>query len=422
MKRVVILGGGFGGLYAARALSRHAQLEVTVVDQHNYHLFQPLLYQVASAALSPSDIASPIRSILRSARNVRVRLGKAESVGVALREVRLQDGATIPYDALIVATGVRHSYFGHPEWEALAPGLKSLDDALEMRRRILTAFEAAENESNAEVRRALLNFVVIGGGPTGVELAGAISEIARYTVARDFRTIEPPQARVLLLEGGPRILTAFAPELSQSAQRSLEKLGVEVRTGSVVTEVTREGVKVGDEYIPARTTLWAAGVAASPLAQTLGAPLDRSGRVMVEPELCVPGHPEVFVIGDLASFAHQTGAPLPGLAPVAIQMGRAVADNVVRLFNGQPGRPFVYKDKGIMATIGRAAGIAQVGALRLSGMLGWLAWLLIHLLFLIGFRNRVFVLLEWIWYYVTLKRGARLITGATSEAPHQDSH
>lgn len=418
-KRVVIVGGGFGGLYAAKALRRHPELEVIVVDRHNYHLFQPLLYQVASAALSPSDIASPIRSILRHAGNVHVRLGEVVSVDVTQREIQLTD-TRLGYDALILAAGVRHSYFGHPEWEAAAPGLKSLDDALTMRRRILTAFEAAENEPDEAARRALLNFVVVGGGPTGVELAGAISEIARFTIARDFRTIDPTQARVLLLEGGPRILSSFSPELSQKAQRSLEKLGVEVRTSAVVTNVDMSGVWVGSEFLPARTTLWAAGVVASPLAKTLGVPLDRTGRVIVEPDLTIANHPEVSVIGDLASFRHSSGNPLPGLAPVAIQMGRKAAANTVRFLAGEPTQAFRYVDKGTMATIGRAAGIAEAGRMKLSGFLGWLAWLFIHLLFLIGFRNRVLVMLEWLWLYVTFKRGARLITGAEqSSLPQQ---
>jgi NADH dehydrogenase len=412
---VIIVGGGFGGLYAAKALARQS-VEVVLIDRHNYHLFQPLLYQVATAALSPGDIASPIRSILRRHRSVQVRLDEVKSIDLARREVRLESGP-FGYDYLILATGVRHSYFGHDEWEPLAPGLKSLDDALEMRRRILLAFEAAEKESDPAKRSALLSFVVVGGGPTGVELAGAIAEIARHTVARDFRVIDPTQARVLLLEAGPRILSAFAEALSARAQRSLERLGVTVRTGAAVTRLDTEGVWLKDELLPTGTALWAAGVAASPLAKSLGVALDRAGRVVVEPDLSVPGHPEAFVIGDLASFSHQTGKPLPGLAPVAIQMGKAVARSIANRGAGRPTEPFRYWDRGTMATIGRASGIAEVGKLKLWGFAGWMAWLFIHLLFLIGFRNRLLVMLEWTWLYLTFRRGARLITGDPPTTP-----
>ncbi len=408
---VVIIGGGFGGLNAAKALAKRP-VRVTVVDRQNYHLFQPLLYQVATAALSPGDIASPIRHILRRYPNVRVRLGEVRAVDLRRKVVLLTDGE-LSYDHVIVAAGARHSYFGHPDWEPLAPGLKSLDDALEMRRRILTAFEAAENEPDPAAREPYLTFVIVGGGPTGVELAGAIAEIARYTVAKDFRVIDTRSARVLLLEGGPRILPSFAPDLSERARRSLERLGVEVRTQAVVTNVTLEGVYVGDEFIPARTTLWAAGVQASPLAKSLGVPLDKAGRVIVEPDLTVPGFPDAYVIGDLAACAGPDGKVLPGLAPVAIQQGKHAAENIWRSIRGQVRVPFRYRDKGTMATIGRAAGIAQTKRLKLGGLVGWLAWLFVHLLYLIGFRNKVAVLLQWIWSYVTYKRGARLITGGT---------
>lgn len=385
-------------------------MHITVIDRHNYHLFQPLLYQVATAALSPGDIASPIRHILRRFPNVHVRLGEAVAVDLARRRVQLSDGE-LWYDQLIVATGATHSYFGHDEWAPLAPGLKTLDDALEIRRRLLLSFEEAEKEEDPGRREAWLTFVVVGGGATGVELAGAIAEIARHTVARDFRAIDTRQAKVLLLEGTARVLPAYAEELSAKAEASLCRMGVEVRKGQRVTEVGPKGVRVGEAFIPARTVLWAAGVAASALAQSLGVTLDRAGRVEVEPDLTVPGHPDAYVIGDLASFPHQTGKPLPGLAPVAIQMGRAAAKNIWASLNGRPRTPFHYKDRGVMATIGRAAGVAQLGKLKLSGFIGWVAWLVVHLISLIGFKNRVLVLLQWTWSYLTFKRGARLITG-----------
>ncbi len=415
--RVVIVGGGFGGLEAARKLARQG-IRLTVVDRHNYHLFQPLLYQVASAALSPGDIATPIRSLLRRWPHASVRLGDVTGIDIANRRVQLADGAALPYDALILAAGVRHSYFGHADWEPFAPGLKSLDDALEMRRRILLAFEFAE--VNPAAQDELLTFVVIGGGPTGVELAGAIAEISRHAIARDFRAIDPTRARVLLLEAGPRVLPAFSEALSARAKRSLEKLGVTVRTDCAVTRVFAEGVEVGSEQIRSRTVLWAAGVEAAALARSLGTPLDRAGRVFVEPDLTLAGHPEVFVIGDLAAFT-QDGKPLPGLAPVALQQGKAAAENVLRGLRHEPLLPFRYKDRGIMATIGRAAGVAQRGRLRLSGFLGWVAWLFIHLLFLVGFRNRLLVLFEWAWDWWTYKRGVRLITGSSSAQQASDA-
>ena len=406
---VVIVGGGFGGLYAARALAGRP-LRVTLLDRRNHHLFQPLLYQVANAALNPSDIAVPLRSILRRATNVTVFLASVESVDLAGRRVVLDRGE-LGYDALILAAGASHSYFGHDDWELLAPGLKTLEDALEIRRRVLLAYEAAEREHDGAEQEALLTFVVVGGGPTGVELAGALGEISRRTITRDFRLIDPARARIVLVEGAPRILTAFPASLSLEAQNALRRIGVEVRTDAIVTRVTADAVWLGGEQIRARTVLWAAGVAAAPLARTLGAPLDRSGRVLVEPDLSIPGHAEAFAIGDVCAFLHQTGAPLPGVAPVAIQQGRAVADNVLRRLHGQPTRPFRYRDKGSMATIGRAAAVAVVGRIKLSGLPAWLAWLLVHIMFLIGFRNRLLVLFEWAWAYVTWHRGARLITG-----------
>ena len=409
LPHVVLVGGGFGGLYAARALGRRA-VRVALLDRRNYHLFQPLLYQVATASLNASDIALPLRSVLRKASNITVLLAEVSRVDLAGRRLVLDRGA-IGYDALVLAAGASHSYFGHDEWEILAPGLKTLEDALEIRRRVLLAYEAAEREDDGAEQRALLTFVVIGGGPTGVELAGALGEISRQTIARDFRLIDPTKARIILLEGGPRILPAFPEPLSRSAADALRRIGVEVDTHAVVTRVTADAVWLGGEQIRTRTVLWAAGVAAAPLARTLGAPLDHAGRVLVERDLSVPGHPEAFAIGDLCAFLHQTGAPLPGVAPVAIQQGRAVADNVLRRLRGQPTRSFRYRDKGSMATIGRAAAVAVVGRFRLSGLLAWLAWLLVHIMFLIGFRNRLLVLFEWAWAYVTWHRGARLITG-----------
>jgi len=407
---VVIVGGGFGGLYAARELSRHP-VRITLVDRRNHHLFQPLLYQVATAALSPADIATPLRHILSRRRNVTVFLAEAERLDLHARRVILTDGE-LGYDAVILAAGASHSYFGHDEWELAAPGLKSLEDALEIRRRVLLAYEAAERCADATERQALLRFVVIGGGPTGVELAGALAEISRKTVAADFRVIDPTQAHILLLEAGPRVLPSFPEELSGKAEAQLRRLGVEVRTGAPVTNVTPDAVWVGGKQIRSRAIVWAAGVAASPLARRLGVELDRAGRVPVEPDLSVPGYPEAFVIGDLAAFFHQDdGQPLPGLAPVAIQQGRTAAENVWRRLQGRPPRRFRYRDKGNIATIGRASAVAVVRGFRLSGFVAWLAWLLVHIFFLIGFRNRFVVLFEWAWAYLTYQRGARLITG-----------
>jgi NADH:ubiquinone reductase (H+-translocating) len=406
---VVIIGGGFGGLNAARELSRRP-LRVTLVDRRNHHLFQPLLYQVATAALSPADIATPLRHILSARRNVTVFLAEVERVDLAAHRVILTDGE-LAYDAVIVAAGASHSYFGHEEWEFAAPGLKSLEDALEIRRRVLLAYEAAERCEDATERQALLRFVVVGGGPTGVELAGALAEISRQTVAADFRMIDPTQAQILLLEAGPRVLPSFPEALSRKAEAQLRRLGVEVRTRAPVTNVSPDAVWVGGEQIRSRAIVWAAGVAASPLGRSLGVTLDRAGRVVVEADLSLPGYPEAFVIGDLAAFVHQGGQPLPGLAPVAIQQGRAAAQNVWRRLTGRPTERFRYRDKGSIATIGRASAVAVFRGLHLSGVVAWLAWLLVHIFFLIGFRNRFVVLFEWAWAYLTYQRGARLITG-----------
>ncbi len=406
---VVIIGGGFGGLNAARELSRRP-LRVTLVDRRNHHLFQPLLYQVATAALSPADIATPLRHILSARRNVTVFLAEVERVDLAAHKVILTDGE-LAYDAVIVAAGASHSYFGHDEWEFAAPGLKSLEDALEIRRRVLLAYEAAERCEDATERQALLRFVVVGGGPTGVELAGALAEISRKTVAADFRLIDPTQAQILLLEAGPRVLPSFPEALSRKAEAQLRRLGVEVRTGAPVTNVSPDAVWVGGEQIRSRAIVWAAGVAASPLGRSLGVKLDRAGRVLVEADLSLPGYPEAFVIGDLAAFVLQGGQPLPGLAPVAIQQGRAAAQNVWRRLTGRPTERFRYRDKGSIATIGRASAVAVIRGLHLSGFVAWLAWLLVHIFFLIGFRNRFVVLFEWAWAYTTYQRGARLITG-----------
>ncbi|HEY8468620.1 MAG TPA: NAD(P)/FAD-dependent oxidoreductase [Longimicrobiales bacterium] len=406
---VVILGGGFGGLNATRAL-RKAPVRITLVDRQNFHLFQPLLYQVATASLSPGDIASPLRHILRRQRNAEVWLGEAVRVDAERRVVHLRDGE-LTYDYLIVATGATHAYFGHDEWARYAPGLKTVDDALEIRRRFLLAFEAAEREADPEARRRLLTFVIVGAGPTGVELAGAMAEIARSVMPRDFRFIDTKSARVVLLEGGPRVLPTYPPDLSESARRQLEALGVEVRTNALVTRVEPNAVWVGDERIEASNVYWAAGVAASPLARSLGAPLDRAGRVMVEPDCSVPGHPEIFVIGDLAHLEID-GVQVPGVAPAAIQMGRFVARQIQRDLEGKPRERFRYRDKGSLATIGRAAAVADFGRIRFGGYLAWLIWAFVHVLMLIGFRNRLIVMIQWAWAYLMYQRGIRLITGS----------
>ncbi|MBI3971526.1 MAG: NAD(P)/FAD-dependent oxidoreductase [Chloroflexi bacterium] len=406
---VVIVGAGFGGLYAARTLAKHP-VRITVVDRKNYHLFQPLLYQVATAALAPGEVAAPIRSILRKYPNVRVIMAEATAIDLERTCVVLADGA-LGYDYLMLATGASHSYFGHPEWEPLAPGLKTVEDALEIRRRILSAYEAAEREQDPERRRALLTFVVVGGGPTGVELAGAIAEIARQTLRNDFRLIDPAETRVVLVAALPRILPPYPEDLSKSAEQQLRALGVEVRTNAMVTNITPDAVHLGDELIPAHTTLWAAGVAASPLARSLGVPLDKNGRVAVELDLTLPGHPEVYVIGDLALFTHQSGKPLPGVAPVAVQQGKHAAENVWRTIEGLPRKPFRYVNRGSLATIGRAAAVADFGRVHLSGFIAWLMWLVVHIYNLIGFENRLVVLIRWAWAYFSYQRGSRLITG-----------
>ena len=403
------MGAGFGGLNAVQALAR-VPVRVTLVDQRNHHLFQPLLYQVATAALSPADIATPVRAILRDQRNATVLLGRAESVDRTARELVLSDGR-IAFDYLVLAIGARHAYFGHDDWEANAPGLKTLEDALEIRRRILLAFERAERETNAERRRALLRFLVVGGGPTGVELAGAIAEISRHVLDKDFRSIDPREAEVQVLEAGPRILPAFPPSLAEKASRTLQRLGVRVRTGFPVTAVKSGYLESGDDRVDAATILWAAGVRASPLGASFGVPVDPAGRVLVEPDLSIPGDPRIFVIGDGAVFLHQTGKPLPGVAQVAIQQGRHVARNVKADLAGRERRPFRYRDKGDLAVIGRAQAVARIGRLRLAGFPAWLVWCFVHILFLIGFRNRLLVLFEWAWAFLTDQRGARLITG-----------
>jgi NADH:ubiquinone reductase (H+-translocating) len=405
---VVILGSGFGGLDAARTLDG-APVRVTVLDRFNYHLFQPLLYQVATAALSPGDIASPIRWILRHQKNVQVLLGEARAIDPAARVV-VTDRDPLSYDYLIVATGATHAYFGHPEWEAWAPGLKTLDDALDMRRRVLLAFEAAERESNPEAQQRLLTFVIVGGGPTGVELAGALAEIARQSLRDDFRSIRPESARIVLLEGGPFLLATFPESLRAAARKSLEHLGVDVRTGSAVTGIDADGVTVGSVRINAQTVIWAAGVAASPLASSLGVPLDRAGRITPERTLAVPGHPEIFVAGDICAF-QQDGKLLPGVAQVAKQQGTHAARNILRAIKGRSIEPFRYRNYGNVATIGRGSAVVDIGPVHASGWLAWVFWLFLHIFWLIGFRNRVAVLGEWAWAYLTFQRRIRLITG-----------
>ena len=407
--RVVVVGGGFGGLEAAKSLAR-LPVEVTVVDRKNHHTFQPLLYQVATAGLSPAEIAAPIREILAKHENVEVLLGEVLGFDLARRLVRLH-GCELSYDYLVVAAGASHAYFGHDEWEPLAPGLKTVEDALEMRRRILLAYELAEREAALTGHHLPLSFVVVGGGPTGVELAGTLAEIARKSLADDFRHIDPAKTRILLVEAGPDVLSAYPPDLRRSAVEQLQHLGVEVRTNSAVTDVRSGEVLVGDELIPAAVVLWAAGVSASPLGRALGAPLDRAGRVLVEPDLTIPGHREVFVVGDLSSLKHADGKLLPGVAPVAMQQGRFVARQIATDLAGNPRQAFHYVDKGSLATIGRAAAVAQFGKLHISGFIAWLSWLFIHIFFLIGFRNRIVVMFQWAWSYLTYARWARLITG-----------
>jgi NADH:ubiquinone reductase (H+-translocating) len=407
--RVVIVGGGFGGLLAARTLARYP-VRITLVDRQNFHTFQPLLYQVATAGLSPGEIAAPIRWILRSRRNVEVLMAEVQDFDLARKVVKLPDGE-LAYDYLIVASGASHAYFGHDEWEPFAPGLKTIEDALEIRRRVLLAFELAERQAASGKEQVQLNFVVVGGGPTGVELAGTLAEIARRALANEFRTIDPQKTRIVLLEGGPRVLPAYPEDLSRSAEEQLRRLGVEVHTSALVTRVAPGAVQMDETRMPAAVVLWAAGVAASPLGKRLGAPLDRAGRVLVNPDLSLPGHPEVFVVGDLATLKDENGKLLPGVAPVAMQEGKATAHNIAAELRGEPRKNFHYCNKGNLATIGRAAAVAEFGKIHISGFVAWLAWLFIHIFFLIGFRNRIIVLVQWAWSYFTYERGARLITG-----------
>lgn len=405
---VVIVGAGFGGLEAAKKLGKEA-VRVTVIDRTNHHLFQPLLYEVATAALSPADIAAPIRHILSDFLNTEVILAEVKSVDVAAKTVDIGD-RTIAYDYLILATGARHSYFGHDEWEKLAPGLKSLEDAVEIRRRLLLAFEYAEKITDEAAKAAAMTFVVIGGGPTGVEMAGAIAEISRYTLEKDFRHIDPASARVILVEGDPRLISAFPEDLSASAMKQLKQLGVDVRLGVHAKNLTETGLEVGDEFIPCRVKIWAAGNAASFVGKTIGVAVDKAGRVIVNDDLTIPGHSEVQVIGDLANFAHQGGKPLPGVSPVAMQQGRHAARNILGMIDGRKPQRFRYWNKGSMATIGRNKAVADLNFIHLSGLLAWIVWLFIHIIFLVGFRNRIAVLIQWAWSYLTFNKGARLIT------------
>jgi NADH dehydrogenase len=407
-KSVVILGGGFGGLNAAKVLGRKGRdLRVTVVDRRNYHLFQPLLYQVAMAGLSPAEIASPIRSLLAEHPNVEIVFGNVTEIQIGAKSIA-GDFGRISYDYLVVAAGAQHSYFGHDEWEKYAPGLKTLEQATEIRRRVLTAYECAERESDPQKQKALLTFAVVGGGPTGVELAGALGEISRYTLRREFRHIDPAKTRVVLIEAGPRILAGFDPELSARALRDLEKLGVSVWTSTRVTKISDDGVEMANEKLHAATAIWAAGVKPSELNTFLSQNLDKSGRIPVNEDLSLPGHPEIFVVGDQAHF-EQDGKALPGLAPVAMQAGRHAAENILLLTKGKPTTPFRYRDKGQMATIGRSRAVVQMGKVHFFGFFAWLTWLIVHIYYLIGFRNRLFVIFTWVWAYVTYGRSARLI-------------
>jgi NADH dehydrogenase len=414
---VVIIGGGFAGINAVRAL-RRAPVRVTIIDRRNYHLFQPMLYQVATAGLNPADITAPIRSVVRGQRNTEVVLGDVSSIDVDARRVHLADGTEFPYDYLLVCTGARHSYFGHDDWENFAPGLKGLEDALEIRRRVLRAFERAEREADPVKRQALLTFVIVGAGPTGVEMAGAVAEIRSYALRRDFRHIDPREATVVLLEGTPRVLPSYPQSLSDEAKRQLRRLGVVVRTETFVTNVRADAVEAAGWTIPTHTVIWAAGNMASPLLKTLHVPLDRQGRVIVERDCTIPGHPEVFVLGDAAMFEQDRG-PVPGVSPAAIQMGQYAARTIRRDLQGKPREPFSYWDKGQLAVIGRGQAVAEIGRLRFGGFIAWLLWIFVHIFFLIGFRNRLIVLIEWAWAYATFQRGARLITEPWRPAPAQ---
>src|SRR5271167_949575 len=407
--RFVIVGGGFGGLEAAKSLAR-LPVQITLVDRRNHHTFQPLLYQVATAGLSPAEIAAPIREVLAKYDNVEVLLGEVLGFDLERRIAKLH-GFELPYDYLVVAAGASHAYFGHDDWEPLAPGLKTIEDALEIRRRVLLAFELAERQAARGGRQVQLNFVIVGGGPTGVELAGTLSEIARRALADEFNSIDPKRTRIILLEGGPRILPTYPEDLSRSAEDQLRGLGVEVHTSTMVTGIEPAAVRMGETRLPAAVILWAAGVAASPLGKKLGAPVDRAGRVLVNPDLSLPGHPEMFVVGDLAALKDERGHMVPGVAPAAIQQGKATARNIACELQGKPRQSFHYVNKGNLATIGRAAAIAQFGRIHISGFIAWLSWLFVHIFFLIGFRNRLIVLIQWAWSYFTYERGARLITG-----------
>jgi len=419
LPRVVIVGAGFGGLEAAKALSR-APFQVTVIDRRNYHLFQPLLYQVATAALSPADIAAPIRSILRKARNCKVLLASVTGVDLENRSV-VTDRGEVAYEYLILATGARHAYFGHDEWEPFAPGLKKIEDATEVRRRILISFERAETESDPAERSRLLTFIIVGGGPTGVEMAGAIAELAKYALASDFRNIDPRDARIVLVEAGPRLLPTFDPKLSEYARNALHALGVQVILGEPVTEASATGVRLDGKIIESRTVIWAAGVRASPAGKWLDVETDQVGRVRVGPDLSVPGHPDVFVLGDAALAIHEDGRPLPGVATVAQQQGKYIVKLLMRRARGKEAGPFRYRDPGSMATIGRSRAVAEIGRLKFTGFPAWVLWSLVHIYGLIGFRNRAGVALSWFWSYLTFERGMRLITGPTPGLPETQS-
>jgi len=416
--RVVIIGGGFGGLKAAEALAR-LPVQITLVDRKNHHTFQPLLYQVATAGLSPAEIAAPVREILARHENIEVLLGEVVGFDLDRHIVKLH-GFDLPYDYVVVAAGASHAYFGHDDWEVFAPGLKTIEDALEIRRRVLLAFELAERRAATTGQQSPITFVVVGGGPTGVELAGTLAEIARKSLTEDFRHIDPESTRIVLLEAGPSVLAAYSEDLRQSAKRQLERLGVEVRLNSAVSDVRPGVIHVGGEVMQATVVLWAAGVSASPLGHALGGPVDRAGRVLIEADLSLPGHPEVFVIGDLASLKQAEGMQLPGVAPVAMQQGHWVAQQVAADLAGNPRTPFRYVDKGSLATIGRAAAVAQFGRLHISGYFAWLSWLFIHIFFLIGFRNRILVMIQWAWSYFTYDRSARLITFPNEHAALSD--
>lgn len=419
--RVVIVGAGFGGLWCAKALAKgsfdKSDVDVTVLDRQNYHLFQPLLYQVATAGLSPADVAAPIRGIVGHHPNIEVMLGEVTGVDIAKREVVLRDGRRCHYDTLVIATGARHAYFGHDDWEPFAPGLKRIEDATEIRRRILLGFEHAENTTDEDERRKFMTLAIVGAGPTGVELAGAIAELARRALAKDFHHIDPRAARVVLIEAGPRVLPTFPPDLSQDAKERLERLGVEVRLGVPVSAVDADGVTIGNERLDARTVIWAAGVAASPAAKWLGIAVDRAGRVAVDPDLTVPGHPDIFAIGDVVVALNKDGKPLPGVAPVAKQQGTYVGKLIKARLAGKTLPPFRYRDYGNLATIGRSSAVIDFGVVHLRGFIAWVIWSVAHVYFLIGFRNRAIVALNWLWAYFTFQRGARLITGPVGGEP-----